>query len=211
MVTSNQTEQPRNAGQQILQSLASLPAGSNASTQASRQLSQPAGVVTDALPAAEENADGQFDMGNAMSHILQSPALNGLLAGVSQQTGIGSPNALRNIMEQLTQSPAMRNTVNQLAQQIDNHDLGNMFSSLGGGQGGGFDLSRMMQQMMPIVSQALGGVSTGPPTALAMGPTDSISRRDDASAVENSQVCTTARYLFVSHGGACKYLCSYKF
>ena len=191
LVTSNQTEQPRIAGQQVLQSLASLAARSNGNTQASGQLSQPAGVVVDTLPPTEENADGQIDIGNAMSQVLQSPALNGLLAGVSQQTGIGSPNALRNIMEQLTQNPAMQNTVNQIAQQIDNHDLGNMFSSLGGCQGGGFDLSRMMQQMMPIVSHALGGVSTGPQPTLAMGPDlmGSRSTRDVVSTVENSQVC----------------------
>ncbi|XP_027149385.1 ubiquitin-like domain-containing protein CIP73 isoform X1 [Coffea eugenioides] len=189
LVTSNQTEQPRIAGQQVLQSLASLAARSNGNTQASGQLSQPAGVVVDTLPPTEENADGQFDIGSSMSQVLQSPALNGLLAGVSQQTGIGSPNALRNIMEQLTQNPAMRNTVNQIAQQIDNHDLGNMFSSLGGCQGGGFDLSRMMQQMMPIVSQALGGVSTGPQPTLAMGPDlmGSRSTMDVVSTVENSQ------------------------
>lgn len=190
LVTCNQTEPPRVAGQQVLQSLAALAARSNGNTQASGQLSQPAGVVVDTQPPTEENADGQFDIGNAMSQVLQSPALNGLLAGVSQQTGIGSPNALRNIMEQLTQSPAMRSTVNQIAQQIDNHDLGNMFSSLGAGQGGGFDLSRMMQQMMPIVSQALGGVSTGPQPTLAMEPDlmGSRSRRDFVSTVENSQI-----------------------
>ncbi|KAL3514839.1 hypothetical protein ACH5RR_027556 [Cinchona calisaya] len=186
LVTSNQTEQPRIIGQQVLQSLA---ASSNANTQASGHLSQSAGLVMDTQPATEENADGQFDIGNAMSQVLQSPALNGLLAGVSQQTGIGSPDALRNIMEQLTQNPSMQNTVNQIAQQIDNHGLGNMFTSLGGGQGGGFDLSRMMQQMMPIVSQSLGSVSSVPPPTHAMGPNlmDRRSRRDVVSAVENSQ------------------------
>ncbi|KAL3505459.1 hypothetical protein ACH5RR_035300 [Cinchona calisaya] len=189
LVNSNQTEQPRIAGQQVLQSLASLAARSNVNTQASGQLSQPAGLVMDTVPATEENADGQFGVANAMSQVLQSPSLDGLLAGVSQQTGIGSPNALRNMMEQLTQNPAMQNTVNQIAQQIDNHDLGNMFSSLGGGQGGGFDLSRMIQQMMPIVSQALSGVSTGPPPTLARVPdlTDGRSR-DVVSTVENSEI-----------------------
>lgn len=191
LVTSNLTEQPRIAGHQVLQSLASLAARSNANTQALGQLSQPAGVVMDTVPATEQNANGQFDVGNAMSQVLQSPALNGLLEGVSQETGIGSSNALRSMMEQLTQSPAMQNMVNQIAQQIDHHDLGNMFSSLDGGQGGGFDLSRMIQQMLPVVSQALGGVSTGgrPPT-LATGPdlTDSRSRRDVATAVENAEV-----------------------
>lgn len=108
----------------------------------------------------------QFDPASVMSQVLNSPALNGLLSGVSQQTGVGSPDVLRNMLGQLTQSPAMMNTVNQIARQMDDQHLGNMFSGLGGGGqggggggGGGFDLSSMIQQMMPIVSQALGGGS----------------------------------------------------
>lgn len=149
-----------------------------------------------------------------MSQVINAPALNGLLSGVSQQTEAGSPDALRNMLSQLTQSPivintvnqiaqqidgqdlgsmgvgspdmlsnmfgqltqnpAMMNTVNQIAQQLEGQDLGNMFSGLsrggqGGGGGGGIDLSSMIQQMMPIVSQALGGASTRsqqPPAAV---------------------------------------------
>ncbi|XP_028082078.1 uncharacterized protein LOC114283467 [Camellia sinensis] len=97
-----------------------------------------------------------------MSQVLHGPAINGLLVGVSEQTGVGSSDALRNMLEQFTQSPAMRNTVNQMAQQFDNQDLGNMLSGFGRGQGGGIDLTSMVQQMMPIVSQALSGRSTIP-------------------------------------------------
>uniref|UniRef100_A0A7N0V0D8 Uncharacterized protein n=1 Tax=Kalanchoe fedtschenkoi TaxID=63787 RepID=A0A7N0V0D8_KALFE len=111
---------------------------------------------------------GQIDPANLMSQVIQSPALNGLLSGVSQQSGLGSPDVLRNMLTQFTQNPAMVNVVNQIAQQVDDQDVGGMLSGMGE-QGGGIDFSRMIQQMMPIVSQALGGVRPGvqapPPSA----------------------------------------------
>lgn len=101
-------------------------------------------------------SDGPFDMTSAMSQVLQSPALDGLLAGFSDQAGVGSPVYLRSMLHQLTQDRAMMDTVNQIAQQVDNRELDSMF--LGAGRaGGGMDLSRMMQQMMPAVSRALSG------------------------------------------------------
>ncbi|CAH9094874.1 unnamed protein product [Cuscuta europaea] len=147
----SQGEKSIRDGQQILQSLASLPSG---------QTSHPASSVIGS-PSFGENY--QPDISNVMSQVLQSPALNGLLGGISQQTGLGSPDAFRNMMQQLTQSPGMMNTVNQIAQQIDTQDLGSMFSGLGVGPGSGgseVNLSNMFQQMMPLVSQALGGIST---------------------------------------------------
>lgn len=105
---------------------------------------------------------GQGDLESVMSQVLHSPALNGLLAGVSEQTGVGSPDALRNMLQQLTQSPQMRNVVNQIAQQVDSQEVGNMFTGMGN-QGGGLDFSRMFQQMMPVVSRALGATGAIPP------------------------------------------------
>ena len=142
-----------------------------------------------------QGADGQLDTARAMSQVLQSPALNGLLAGVSEQTGIGSPNVLRNMLEQFTQSPAMRNTVNQIVENLDSQDIGNMFSGSGGGQGGGIDLSSMFQQMMPIVSQALLGGSTIPQQVPAVGsdPRPQYNERnlntDEKTNNQDSQVC----------------------
>ncbi|KAI3787596.1 hypothetical protein L1987_42179 [Smallanthus sonchifolius] len=109
-------------------------------------------------------AGGQLDPAAIMNQVITSPALDSLLSGVSNQTGIGSPDVLRNMLGQLTQNPAMMNTVNQIAQQIDgNQDLSNMFDSMGGGSisDSGFDLSSMVQQMMPIVAQAFGGEGSG--------------------------------------------------
>ncbi|XWS20877.1 hypothetical protein CRYUN_Cryun30bG0006700 [Craigia yunnanensis] len=150
----------RTTGQQILQSLASRSSTINR-VEHDTSSSNP-GVQSNRLSGVQ-SSDDQLDAANAVSQVLQSPALNGLLAGVSEQTGVGSPDIFRNMLQQLTQSPQIMNTVSQLAQQVDSQDIGNMFSGLGGGQGGGVDLSRMVQQMMPIVSQALSHGASAPP------------------------------------------------
>ncbi|KAF5455692.1 hypothetical protein F2P56_025242 [Juglans regia] len=147
--SSDQNQQMRTSSQQILQTLGSRSSVVNS-------------VNVNANERSPEQPPPAVDMASLMSQVLQTPALNGLLAGVSEQTGVGSPDFLRNTLQQLTQSPQMRNAVGQIVQQVDSQDLGNMFAGLGRGQGGGLDLSRMFQQMMPIVSQALGGGSTPP-------------------------------------------------
>ncbi|KAI3812953.1 hypothetical protein L1987_17666 [Smallanthus sonchifolius] len=130
------------------------------------------GSVPPANAPTSNPAGGQLNPAAMMNEVIASPALDGLLSGVSSQTGIGSPDVLRNMLGQLTQNPAMMNTVNQIAQQIDsNQDLSNMFSGMGGPRGGnsggggsgggGFDLSSMVQQMMPLVAQAFGGGGPG--------------------------------------------------
>ncbi|KAI3713394.1 hypothetical protein L1987_71971 [Smallanthus sonchifolius] len=130
------------------------------------------GSVPPANAPTSNPAGGQLNPAAMMNEVIASPALDGLLSGVSSQTGIGSPDVLRNMLGQLTQNPAMMNTVNQIAQQIDsNQDLSNMFAGMGGPHGGnsggsgsgggGFDLSSMVQQMMPLVAQAFGGGGPG--------------------------------------------------
>ena len=157
----------RTTGQQILQSLASRSSTMNkvehdaSSSNPGSQSSRLSGV---------QSSDDQLDAANAVSQVLQGPALNGLLARVSEQTGVGSPDVFRNMLQQLTQSPQIMNSVSQLAQQVDSQDIGNMFSGLGGFQGGGIDLSRMVQQMMPIVSQALSCGAPAPPSFPAAEP-----------------------------------------
>ncbi|KAJ0252495.1 hypothetical protein HA466_0116870 [Hirschfeldia incana] len=110
-------------------------------------------------------SDDGVDVSSAMSQMLESPVLDGLLSGVSQQAGVDSPNMLRNMLQQFTQNPQIMNTVQQIAQQVDGQEIENMMSGGGAqGEGGGFDLSRMVQQMMPLVSRAFtqGGPSLGP-------------------------------------------------
>ncbi|KAL5100478.1 hypothetical protein RYX36_004805 [Vicia faba] len=130
----------------------------------------------------------QVDVAGLMSQVLHSPALNGLLEGFSHQTGVDSPDGLRNMLQQFTQSPQMMNTVNQIAQQVDSQGMGNMLSGMGRGQGGGIDFSRMFQQMMPIVSQALGGGNPPSPFSAAE-PETLVPYRNENSDNQNLQVC----------------------
>lgn len=143
-------------------------------------------------PASRQNTDDPSDVADAISQVLSGPSLDGLLAGVSRQTGIGSPDMFRNMLQQVTQNPAMRSTLNQMTQQMDGQNLGGMFSGLDSrGGGGGFDLSGMMQQMMPFVSQALGGMSSvsqlNPPSESV--PFGNSSRRDMPPINDDPQVC----------------------
>ncbi|TXG74787.1 hypothetical protein ES288_1Z010300v1 [Gossypium darwinii] len=173
----------RTAGQQILQSLASQ--SSSLSRVDSSSGNQ--GVLGSRLSGGQ-GSDDQLAAANAVSQVLQSPALNGLLAGISQQTGAGSPDDFRNMLQQLTQSPQIMNTVSQLAQQVDSQDIGNMFSGFVGGQGGGIDLSRMVQQMMPIVSQALGCGSSATPSFPAVESKSQDDIQQIAQRIEQSNV-----------------------
>ncbi|XP_057986742.1 ubiquitin-like domain-containing protein CIP73 isoform X2 [Hevea brasiliensis] len=153
-------------GQQPLQSLASLSSGTNrvgANEIHSSQIPSSVCRNLEHSPLGEQGSDAQFGTSSVVSQVIDSPALNGLLAGVSQQTGVGSPNVLRNMLQQLTQNPQIMSTVSQIAQQVESQDLGNMFSGLGSGQGSGIDLSRMVQQMMPVVSQVLSRGSAAQP------------------------------------------------
>lgn len=166
---------------------------------------QPAGagrIVIPSVPVEGLSAGNQDDTANVMSQVLSSPAMDGLLAGVSRQTGVGTPDVLRNMLGQLTQNPAMMNTVNQIAQQMEGQDFGGMFGGLGSSRSGGIDLSRMFQQMMPIVSQALGSGTAFPQPAPfsqpapasehEVQPTNSGTRlsRDEKHRDQSSQVCT---------------------
>ncbi|MBA0775135.1 hypothetical protein Gotri_010296 [Gossypium trilobum] len=171
----------RTTGQKILRSLASQSSSMNRVEDDS--LSSNPGIQSN-RSSGVQSSDDQLDVANAVSQVLQSPAINGLLAGVSEQTGVGSPDVFRNMLRQLTQSPQIMNTVNQIAQQVDSQDIGNMFSGLGGGQGGGVDLSSLVQQMMPIASQALGQGASAPPPFHAVEPKQQVhhdGRRSNAA------------------------------
>ncbi|MED6196930.1 hypothetical protein PIB30_051954 [Stylosanthes scabra] len=163
-----QSQQTGTEGQHTLQTLSSHGSSMNA-----RNLNGPS---EQPLPSG----DRQIDMAGLMSQVLHSPALNGLLEGVSRQSGVDSPNGLRNMLQQFTQSPQMMTTVNQIVQQVGSQDMGNMFAGMERGQGGGIDLSTMLQQMMPIVSRALGG-DTPPPLFSAAEPETLAPYRDENS------------------------------
>ncbi|XP_061348318.1 uncharacterized protein LOC133293734 isoform X2 [Gastrolobium bilobum] len=162
----NQSQQTITDGQRILQNLASHGSAVN-----SRNANGPS-------ERPFPSSDSQIDVAGLMSQALHSPA--------SQQTRVNSPDVLRNMLQQFTQSPQLMsavdqmaqqlgsqdmgnmlqqftqnpqlmNTVDQMAQQFGSQDVGSMFAGMERGQGGGIDLSRMVQQMMPIVSRAFGG------------------------------------------------------
>ncbi|KAK7283777.1 hypothetical protein RIF29_13523 [Crotalaria pallida] len=163
--SAHQSQQTR-TGQHILQALASHGSAVN-----SRNANGPS---QQSLPSG----DSQVDMAGLMSQVLHSPAINGLLSGVSQQTGVDSPDGLRSMLQQFTQNPQVMNTVNQIAEQFGGQDLENMFTGMERGQSGGFDLSSMFQQMMPIVSRALSG-GTPPPLFSAAEPHPQAPYRDE--------------------------------
>ncbi|KAL9225731.1 hypothetical protein vseg_001621 [Gypsophila vaccaria] len=186
--TSSSVDQSQAAiagGQQVLQSLLSQ------STHGRSTSNAPVGTEQ-TLQSGAQSSDGQVDVTGMMSQLLDSPALNGLLSGVAQQTGVGSPNVLRNMLQQFTQNPAMRNTVNQIAQQVDREEVRNMFTGAGTGQGGNLDFSSMLQQMMPVVSQVLGSVSVENDQMQNLMPElppqlNRITSRDDRSLSQGPQ------------------------
>lgn len=188
-------DQQATSTQQLLQSLAARSSVVNTMTPnnpSPRQQPSAVGQVRDG-PSGGQGSVGQIDLANVMSQVLHNPALNGLLTGVSEQTGVGSPNVLRNMLQQVTQNPQMKNAMNQIAQQVDTHDVENMFAGLGG-QGGGIDFSRMFQQMMPIVSRALGSGSTAPQSLSAAEPLPQAqynqqNQSRDEHGEQNYQVC----------------------
>lgn len=177
----------RSIGQHLLQSLASSSSAVNrTATKDPSSVQTPlVGRAGESKQSGGQDIDSKLDTASAMSQVLHSPELNGLLSGFSEKTGVGSPDFLRNMLQQLTQSPQIMNTVNQIAQQIDTQDPANVFSGLGGDRGAGIDLSRMVQQMMPVVSQALGRGSASQPFSATPQRTDMRSTNVD----QNFQVC----------------------
>ncbi|KAJ1269457.1 hypothetical protein BS78_07G213300 [Paspalum vaginatum] len=110
------------------------------------------------VPPRRQGGEGQPDIGSMISGMLNNPVFGNLLSNVASQAG-GSSADLRSVMEGL-QSPAVVDTISNIVQNVDEQDLGAMFGS-GRGQGG-MDLSGMLQQMMPVVSQVLGGAGARP-------------------------------------------------
>ncbi|KAI4336722.1 hypothetical protein L6164_015213 [Bauhinia variegata] len=169
----DQHQHARIGGQHILQALASH--GSVVNQRNSDGPSQ----------GSSASGNGQVDVAGVMSQVLHSPALDGLLTGVSQQTGVGSPDVVRNILQQITQSP-QRDTVNNIVQQVGSQDVGNIFAGIDRRQGGGIDLSRMFGHMMPIVSQALGSITPSQSFSAAEPESQAPYRDGRLSRVDNS-------------------------
>ncbi|XP_020093452.1 large proline-rich protein bag6 isoform X1 [Ananas comosus] len=161
----NQNQQSITRGQQIPRSLVSQSSDSNS----------PMNDQGSSIPTPSSTV-GQANVSNMISRVLQTPVFNNLLTNVAEQTGVSSPTDLRSMMEQCMRSPALRSALDGMVQQAEGQggggqELGSMLLGLGGQGGLGF--SRMIQQMMPVVSQALSG---GSPWATAVNGVQSEPR-----------------------------------
>ncbi|KAM0857540.1 hypothetical protein ACQ4PT_048395 [Festuca glaucescens] len=140
-------------GQQALQALVSKSANASSGSATSSHSASSTPQVAAGMPPRRSGGEGQVDIGSMLSSVLNSPVFGNLMSNVAAQTGLESPSDVRNIMEDLTQNSAVMDTLSSMVQSVDGPRRG---------QGGGFDLSRMMQQMMPVVNQVLGGVAARP-------------------------------------------------
>lgn len=191
----NQNQQSIVRGQQFLHSLLSRSSdadGTSANDQSNPQTSI-TGQIADSLPSGRQgaNGQGQVDVSDMMSQIFRTPAFSNLFAGVAEQTGIGSSDDLKSMLEQCAQNPAVRNTLNGITQQVERRtqSSGDVFLGTGRGQGG-LDFSRMIQQMMPAVSQALGGISTRSTPTRVLHP-NSQAQDDDEGSRQNDMLHET--------------------
>ncbi|KAG8048130.1 hypothetical protein GUJ93_ZPchr0008g12613 [Zizania palustris] len=149
---SNNQDAAVSMGQQVLQALASQ--NTNVSRRSVADSPPPSSTsqFSGGIPPRRQGGEGQVDIGSMISSVLKNPVFGNLLSNVAEQAGVGSAGDLRNMVEECTQSPAMMDTISNMVQNVE-----------GSGRGqGGIDLSRMMQQMMPVVSQVLGGAGGRP-------------------------------------------------
>ncbi|CAO2207464.1 unnamed protein product [Urochloa humidicola] len=172
--SASQNQDVVSVAQQFLQGFASQ--NTNASRSSAPSSVPPSSRTQPTGFPPRRQGGGQPDIGSMISGMLNNPVFGNLLSNVATQAG-GSSADLRSVMEGL-QSPAVVDTISNIVQNVDEQDLGAMFGS-GRGQGG-MDLSRMMQQMMPVVSQVLGGAGAQPVGA-NNGQSRSQSRSSDTT------------------------------
>jgi hypothetical protein len=171
-------------GQQALQALVSRSANASSGSAMNSQSASSTPQVAAGMPPRRAGGEGQVDIGSMLSSVLNSPVFGNLMSNVAAQTGLESPSDVRNIMEDLTQNSAVMDTLSSMVQSVDGPRRG---------QGGGFDLSRMMQQMMPVVNQVLGGVAARPAGTETVDsrlqPRQNDREVSDAVDGRSSQVC----------------------
>ncbi|KAI0489053.1 hypothetical protein KFK09_028894 [Dendrobium nobile] len=131
------------------------------------------------MPSVGQDGSGQTDFGGMIANAMQSSAFNNLLTGVASQSRVASGD-LRSMLLQCVQSPAVQNTVNQLVQEVEQSQNNGNIQSTGQNR---LDFTGMIQQMLPVVSQALGRSST-----LAAPVEDMQSERQPKSIDVNNQV-----------------------
>ncbi|XP_020570936.1 large proline-rich protein BAG6 [Phalaenopsis equestris] len=108
------------------------------------------------MASGGQGGSGQTDFAGMMSNAMQSSAFNNLLTGVASQSRF-SPGDLRSMLEQCVQNPAVQNTVNQIVQGVEQGvNNGNL---QGAGQNR-LNFTGIVQQLLPVVSEAVGRAST---------------------------------------------------
>eukprot|EP00250_Pteridium_aquilinum_P011905 c20382_g1_i1 orf=144-3356(+) len=110
---------------------------------------------------------GNFDIASLVSQFARNAG--GTTASTrarDQDQGLGLPaGALGNLMGQVMQNPFMRNVVQQVVEQVgeealEHEDLtAQGTTAQGANPQGGLDFSRLLQEMMPVVSQAINRVN----------------------------------------------------
>lgn len=108
------------------------------------------------MPSGGQGGNVQTGFTGMIANAMQSPAFNNLLITVASQSRVSNGD-LRSMLEQCVQNPAVQNTVNQLVQEVGQSQInGNIQST----EQNRLDFTGMIQQMLPVVSQALGRAST---------------------------------------------------
>ncbi|XP_074584201.1 uncharacterized protein LOC141840189 isoform X2 [Curcuma longa] len=161
----SQNSESISRGQELLRSIVSQVSDGNGDNMNSSSGPFPSALnqLAGSLSFGGQGSREQVDADDLMSQVLRGPTFNNFLTNVVEQTGLGSPAALRGMLEQCIQSPVMMNTMNNIVQQVEGQDLGSMIRGSAGSQGG-IDFSSMMRQMMPIVSQVIGRVPSQSPS-----------------------------------------------
>eukprot|EP00246_Nothoceros_aenigmaticus_P014450 TRINITY_DN5484_c0_g1_i5.p1 TRINITY_DN5484_c0_g1~~TRINITY_DN5484_c0_g1_i5.p1 ORF type:complete len:1041 (+),score=228.11 TRINITY_DN5484_c0_g1_i5:22-3123(+) len=107
---------------------------------------------------------GEIDV---MGQLMSSPAFNSIFRGNTSNgdnSTVGPPGGIAGIMGQLMRSPLVENIVHQVMESMGDEESQHLEEAMatvarGPGRGGegGLDLGGMLQQVMPVVSQMLGG------------------------------------------------------
>jgi hypothetical protein len=150
--------------------------GGNGADQLSSQLTQgllPLLGSLDNRGSAQGGGEGTRELGDFMGQLMNRTA-----EGTGSQ-GAFPGDMLRGMMGQLAQSPIMENLVQQVMTGMPNEEGQNTgHGNRSAGGAGGFDFAGMVQQMMPVVSQMLGGRSST--NAAQQGPSATSMRNGNA-------------------------------
>ncbi|MCO5565155.1 hypothetical protein L7F22_018828 [Adiantum nelumboides] len=154
--------------------------------------------------SSQRGGGGNFDIGSLVAQFAANAGgMTPSTRGRDQDQGMGLPaGALGNLMGQVMQIPFMRNVMRQVVEQVgegtfDHEELAAQGESAqGANPQGGMDFSRLLQNMMPVVSQAINRVGSttategtsarnGGESGLRQGSTGLLDMRSNGSNAPN--------------------------